>query len=87
MSNPHKKVKQHLASIRTSVTNVEARLIELFDMYSPDEPDVERFFKSIFDDTNSDNFQGRRKYIQLLTLMKYYNNLFKDVLDEYDVIV
>lgn len=87
MSDPRKKVKQHLASIRTSINNTEGRIIELLQTYAPDIENPEIFYDALFNNGDLSFLKSREKYVLLLIMMHFYNNEVRKVLDEYDIIV
>lgn len=85
MVDQRKKVKQHLASIRTSINNVEGRIIELLSTYAPDIEDPTVFYEAVFGNGDLSHLKSREPYVIMLILIHFYNNEARNVLDEYDL--
>lgn len=83
--NPKKAIRQHLSSINTSLVNIENRIVALAEIYGEKRYTIEQMLDSVFDETSTENFNGRIDYVRYIVMMYFYYQQIKDVWDDLNI--
>lgn len=80
-----RRIRQHVASINTSISNLYERILALAEIYGENKYTIEAMMDSVFDEESTEDFGGRKQYIQYIVLMYIFTSKLEEVYRDLDV--